>query len=201
MAIKRVPVSFAVERWMRMPGISTNIPTATPGELFVFSGYADFTGGSGDSSDINGPLEGDGFADTAAQETWVEYDIEQMVVGPHWRRIEGVCPTVVIGGHSQVSPDVADAMGFRVQGISKVDSVSLAPGANRIRLSVNVAVRGGTRRKDPDTGLPSNGLGPVVRSDGQRRSLFRWVVGSNLKVSDWLGVRHGHQASAFKFCG
>ena len=86
MAIKRVPVSFAVERWMRMPGISTNIPTATPGELFVFSGYADFTGGSGDSSDINGPLEGDGFADTAAQETWVEYDIEQMVVGPHWRK-------------------------------------------------------------------------------------------------------------------
>ena len=143
MAIKRVPVSFAVERWMRMPGISTNIPTATPGELFVLSGYADFTGGSGDSSDINGPLEGDGFADTAAQETWVEYDIEQMVVGPHWRRIEGVCPTVVIGGHSQVSPDVADAMGFRVQGITKVDSVSVAAGANRIRLSVNVAVRGG----------------------------------------------------------
>jgi hypothetical protein len=145
MATKRQPVSFAVERWMRMPGIPVLVPNKPPTlkrELFVFSGYADFTGGSGDSSDINGPLEGTGYADTDNQEIWVEYDIEQMIVGPHWRAIDGVCPTVVIGGHSQVSPDVADAMGFRVQGISKVDQVGSA-GNSRIRLSVNVAVRGG----------------------------------------------------------
>ncbi|MGB8708213.1 MAG: hypothetical protein WCD39_00395 [Methyloceanibacter sp.] len=154
MTIKRQPSGFAVERWMRMPGIPTSLPSSSKRELFAFSGYADFTAdeqlptliptdSSTDSPTVPGPLEGGGLADTEEQELWVEYDIEQMVVGPHWRAIDGVCPVVVIGGHSQVSPDVADAMGFRVQGITKVDSVSLAPGANRIRLSVNVAVRGG----------------------------------------------------------
>ena len=73
MAIKRQPVSFAVERWMRMPGIPVFIPnkpvppTPPRREFFVFSGYADFTGGSDDASDINGPLEGNGFADTQNQ--------------------------------------------------------------------------------------------------------------------------------------
>jgi hypothetical protein len=145
MAIKRQPVSFALERWMRMPGIPVLLPNKAPNlkrELFVFSGYADFTGGSGDASAIDGPVQGNGFADTQNQEIWVEYDIEEIIVGPHWRAIDGVCPTVVIGGHSQLSPDVADAMGFRVQGISKVDQVGAA-GDMRIRLSVNVAVRGG----------------------------------------------------------
>lgn len=143
MGIKRHPVSFAVERWMRLPGLPTTVPTTPVTELFVFSGYADFTGGSEDSSDIDGPIEGNGFADSALQTQWLEYDVEEIVVGPHWRRIDGVCPTVVIGGHSQLSPDVADGMGFRVQGISNVDTVTVASGAKRIRLSVNVAVRGG----------------------------------------------------------
>jgi hypothetical protein len=142
-AVKRQPVAFAIERWMRMPGIATGVPTASPADLFVFSGYADFTGGSDDSGDIKGPLEGTGFSDTNNQATWVEYDIEEVVVGPHWRSIEGVCPMVVIGGHSQVSPDEADAMGFRVQGISKIDTKSYVGGGKRIRLSVSLAVRGG----------------------------------------------------------
>jgi hypothetical protein len=146
MTIARQPVSFAVERWMRMPAITVQIPTIPipqRRDLLVFSGYADFTGGPDDASDIKGPLEGTGSADTSDQEDWVEYLVEQVVVGPHWRLIDGVCPTVVIGGHSQVSPDVADAMGFRVQGISNIDMVVLGPSASRIRLSVYVAVRGG----------------------------------------------------------
>jgi hypothetical protein len=128
---------------MRVPGVPTSIPENSHADLFVFSGYADFTGGLDDSSLINGPLEGTGFADTADQEVWIEYDIEQVIVGPHWRRIDGVCPTVIIGGHSQVSPDVADAMGFKVQGVTNVDKVPATSGGSRIRLSVSVAVRGG----------------------------------------------------------
>jgi hypothetical protein len=153
MAIKSQPVSFALERWMRLPGLPTSLPSHAKPELFAFSGYADFTsneplptliptGISPDLPTIPDPLQGQGPADSDEQEIWVEYEIEEMIVGPHWRTIDGVCPTVVIGGHSQVSPDIADAMGFRVQGISKVDQVGSA-GDSRIRLSVGVAVRGG----------------------------------------------------------
>ena len=43
MANTVVPVNIGPERWMRMPGLAS--PTGTLGDLFVFSGYADFTGG------------------------------------------------------------------------------------------------------------------------------------------------------------
>jgi hypothetical protein len=130
------PVKFATERWMRMPGVLTGPPTNAPGDLFVFSGFADFTGGQE-------PLIGTGPKDTHAQETWVEYNIVEMRVGPHWLRVHGICPVVSIGGHSQLSPDVADAMGFRVQGITQVELVETTPGVRRIQLGVNVVVRGG----------------------------------------------------------
>src|SRR5262249_49501294 len=126
------PVGFAVERWMRMPATTS----LGPRDLFVFSGYADFTGGPES-------LQGDGDADTAAQETWIEYDIVEMRVGPHWLRVDGISPVVVIGGHSQGAPDVADAMGFRVQAITDVNVVQTTPGVRRIDLGVNVTVRGG----------------------------------------------------------
>ena len=124
-----------------MPGIATSLSTSKF-ELFAFSGYADVTGGSEDALELDCPVQGTGSADTQDQENWIEYAIEEMVVGPHWRRIDGVCPIVVIGGHSQVSPDVADAMGFRVSGVTNIDTVQVS-GASRIRLSVGVLVRGG----------------------------------------------------------
>jgi hypothetical protein len=130
------PIKFSTERWMRMPGVPTGPPTGTPGDLFAFSGFADFTGGQE-------PLTGVGTADTKSQETWVEYNVVEMRVGPHWLRVQGICRAVFIGGHSQVSPDVADAMGFRVQGITSVDVVETSPGVRRIQLGVNVVVRGG----------------------------------------------------------
>ena len=168
--------SFAVERWMRLPGLPTTVPTTPVTELFVFSGYADFTGGSEDSSDIDGPVEGNGFADSALQTQWLEYDIEEMVVGPYWRRIDGVCPTVVIGGHFQLSPDVADGMGFRVQGISNVDTVTVASGAKRFRLSVNVAVRGGLDGRILYAGLPGHSVGASLRTVRDRRGVLRRIV-------------------------
>jgi hypothetical protein len=130
------PVKFATERWMRMPGIPTGAPTGTPADLFAFSGFADFTGGKES-------LMGIGKADTKGQETWIEYEIVEMRVGPHWLRVHGICPAVFIGGHSQVSPDVAEAMGFRVQDITSVDLVETSPGVRRIELNVNLVVRGG----------------------------------------------------------
>ena len=129
------PVKFSTERWMRMPSVPTGPPTSG-GDLFVFSGFADFTGG-------NEPLIGVGSTDGAFQKSWEEYNIVEMRVGPHWLRVHGICPAVSIGGHSQLFPDEADAMGFRVQGITSVDLVETSPGVRRIQLGVNVVVRGG----------------------------------------------------------
>jgi hypothetical protein len=154
MGIKSQPVNFALERWMRLPGLPTSSYFLSRRDLFVFSGYADFTsneplptliptGITPDLPTTPEPLRGQGAPNTDDQAIWVEYDIEELVIGPHWRTIDGVSPTVIIGGHSQVSPDVANAMGFRVQGVTNVDQVDVAAGGNRIRLSVSVAVRGG----------------------------------------------------------
>jgi hypothetical protein len=130
------PVAFAPERWMRMPGIGN--PGSTLGDLFVFSGYADFTGGP-----ITEALTGLGGVDTEDQEDWIEYNITKVRIGPHWLRVHGISPLVVIGGHSQASPDEADAMGFRVQGITNVQLVEDSAGVRRIELDVNAVVRGG----------------------------------------------------------
>jgi hypothetical protein len=135
------PTSVAIERWMRMPGLVTTSPTGpVAGDLFAFSGYADFTGA--------GPqIEGVGDVNTDSQETWVEYDAE-LVVGPHWRTLRGVSPIVVIGGHSQVSPDEAQAMGFKVQGITKISLVQAQGDLfTRIQVNVSVVVRGGVDGK------------------------------------------------------
>ena len=134
------PATFAIERWMRMPRIPVTLPGTTTvgwGDLFVFSGTAGFTGGPEE-------LAGTGKPDTDPQGTWMEYNIVKMRVGPHWSRLHGVCPMVVIGGHSQVSPDVANAMGFKVQGVTDIQKVQVSTGVERIELSVNVLVRGGT---------------------------------------------------------
>jgi hypothetical protein len=125
-----------------MPRLTTTGPTGpVPGDLFAFSGYADFTASDGPQ------IEGVGEANTSDQATWVEYDAE-LVVGPLWRLLRGVSPIVVIGGHSQVSPDDADAMGFKVQGITKVSLIQTqGQSFSRIQLNVSVVVRGGVDGK------------------------------------------------------
>jgi hypothetical protein len=134
------PVAFAAERWMRMPGVGVVVPgqAATARDMFVFSGYADFTGGPEGEA-----LTGVGAQDTVQQLNWIDYSIVEMRVGPHWLRVDGICPTVVVGGYSQLSPDNADALGFRVNGITAVDLVLTSEGFRRIQLSVDVTVRGG----------------------------------------------------------
>jgi hypothetical protein len=135
------PIAFAVERWMRMPGVGTVVAPgqgAVPRDMFVFSGYADFTGGPEGEA-----LTGVGAQDTVQQLDWIDYSIVEMRVGPRWLRVDGICPMVVVGGHSQLSPDNADGLGFRVQGITAVDLVQTSPGTRRIQLSVDVTVRGG----------------------------------------------------------
>jgi hypothetical protein len=140
MAIQVRPVNIPQERWMRMPGLTSS---AGPlGDLFVCSGFADFTGGPE-------ALIGTGEVNTDDQAKWVEYDIIEMRVGPRWLRVRGVCPTVVIGGHSQVSPDEANAMGFKIQRVTNIALVSRVEPpesgtlVSRIELGVNVVVRGG----------------------------------------------------------
>jgi len=133
------PVAIGQERWMRMPGVGVVLPNqaATKRDMFVFSGYADFTGGP-EGED----LSGFGGQDSVQQLNLIDYSIVQMRIGPHWLRLEGICPTVVVGGHSQLAPDHADAMGFRVKGITAVEVVQKS-GIRRIELNVDVTVRGG----------------------------------------------------------
>lgn len=160
------PVKFATERWMRMPGVPTGPPTSAPGDLFVFSGFADFTGGPE-------PLIGVGSTNDKFQEAWEEYNIVEMRVGPHWLRVHGICPAVSIGGHSQLMPDSADAMGFRVQGITSVDVVETSPGVRRIQLGVNVVVRGGVDGTILSLGYQVTAWGTLANPIGNEGVFFQ----------------------------
>ena len=93
MGIKSQPVNFALERWMRMPGLPTSSYLLSRRDLFAFSGYADFTSNeplptlipTGITPNLPTPpepLKGQGAANTDDQEIWVEYDIEELVVCP-----------------------------------------------------------------------------------------------------------------------
>ena len=65
-----------------------------------------------------------------------------MVVGPHWLRIDGVCPMVVVGGHSQVAVDEADSMGWQLSPVTDMKLVEFG-GFRRIELNINVEIKGG----------------------------------------------------------
>lgn len=159
------PVNFSKERWMRMPGVPTGAPTNTPGDLFVFSGYADLTGGQE-------LVIGEGQTDTTDQEKWIEYNIVEIRIGPHWLRVHGICPSVFIAGHSQLSPDNADGMGFRVQAINKVNLVETTPGVRRIELEVNVVVRGGVDGMILSLGYHVMAWGTLAASIGNEGIFF-----------------------------
>lgn len=127
MATPIKPTSVSVEKWMTVPlgGMS----------LFTFSGFAQFVWGQN-------PLIGTGSNDTDEQKIWVQYDISDLVVGPHWMGVRQICPFVVASGHDQLSPDEADAMGYEVKAINKVVLKDF-PGFRRIELRVRCQVRGG----------------------------------------------------------
>jgi hypothetical protein len=137
------PKDFAIERWMK-------VPLAEGKDLLIFSGYAHF--------DRAEPLEGTGGNDSSKQEVYVEYEVTDMLVGPHWATVEEVCPTVVAGGHDQYAPDEADAMGYEVRNIKRINVVSLG-NYSRIELQVNVKVRGGTDGQIPSLAYHVTALG------------------------------------------
>jgi hypothetical protein len=140
------PASNDVERWMR-------VPMGGGMWLFFFSGYANF--GSPEE-----PLQGVGVVDTDQQAKWVNYEVTDMIVGPHWLAVRDVCPMVVAAGHSQVSPDEADAMGYEVTKLKDVNEVNFSDGAfRRIELQVNLRVRGGTDGKIPSLAYNVSAMG------------------------------------------
>jgi len=127
MATKIKPTSVSVEKWMTVPlGGMT---------LFTFSGFAQFVWG-------HNPLIGTGSNDSDEQKVWVDYDVSDLIVGPHWTAVRQICPFVVASGHDQLSPDEADAMGYNVTAIKKVLLKNLG-GFSRIELRVSCRVRGG----------------------------------------------------------
>src|SRR5262245_47237390 len=99
------PTSVSVEEWMHL--------TMGGLDLFKFSGFAQFVW-------RQNTLIGAGANDSAVQKKWVEYDIRNFVVGPHWSEVRQICPLVIASGHDQLAPDEADGMGYEVTAIKKV---------------------------------------------------------------------------------
>ena len=124
------PTSVSIEKWMRV---------AQPGglTLFEFSGFAQFVWGQN-------PILGVGGNDSDEQEIYQTYEIQDLLVGPHWLAVRQVCPFVVASGHDQLAPDEADAMGYEVTAITKVLLVNLGA-FSRLELRVACKVRGGNQ--------------------------------------------------------
>lgn len=158
------PVSYAMERWMRMPRLATQTSSGVvnEGDLFVFSGYAAF----GDPEPLVGMGTGTGDdVPPYLPEAWAQYDVIRMRVGPHWLRLHGVCPTVVIGGYSQVSPDET------ADGISSPKyrqcRLSFGSGRQQDRAGGQRYCPRAEKRSDPNSCVSSNGLGQACYADGQ----------------------------------
>jgi hypothetical protein len=125
------PTSTSLEKWMRM-----DVGGLT---LFTFSGYAHF---GDDIYDAGNVMVGTGDNDTAQQLQYVDYDITDLIVGPHWTAVRQMCPSVTAASHDQAAPDEADGMGYKVNGIKKVNLVDQG-GFHRIELQVSCSVAGG----------------------------------------------------------
>ena len=133
MTKKLSPTKMSLEKWMR-------VPMGSSMTLFTFSGFAQFVWGQD-------PLIGVGSNNSEEQKVWQTYHIKEFVVGPHWLSMRHVCPTVVAAGHDQLAPDEADAMGYEITAIKKVDLKPFNPPNatpfSRIRLEIFAQVRGG----------------------------------------------------------
>lgn len=136
MAISIVPTSFSLEKWMRqdLPFDGTT--------LFEISGFAQFGPGVEVVPVPTQSLIGTGENDTTDQLKYVVYQITDMLVGPHWRDVQQVCPSVWAAGHDQAAPDEADGMGYEVPEITEV-TLAGASGDQRLELKVLCKVAGG----------------------------------------------------------
>jgi hypothetical protein len=111
------------------------------------------------------PIQGEGENDTIDQRSFVEYEVTNMRVGPHWQDVRQVCPIVVVGGLQQLGPDEADGMGFEVERITKIDVVDVG-GFSRIGLQVAVTIAGGLNGRIPSLAYHVTAYGRLHRDIG-----------------------------------
>jgi hypothetical protein len=128
------PTSMSLEKWMRVD-INGNT-------LFTFSGFATFGPAVGSAPALNTSLIGIGEDDSSEQLTYLEYQITDMLVGPHWAGVRQMCPSVWAAGHDQAAPDEADGMGYQITAITKTNVVNQG-GFSRIELQIACKVAGG----------------------------------------------------------
>ncbi len=125
------PEKQTAEHWVRFKAPGPAEGTNPAGDdVAVVSGYASYQ-----NLLVTGSDESD--------ETAVDHECH-LFVGPRWRTVNGVSPTVTISGNSHFSSDGADATGWRVEDC-KWD-FPLPPPADgaKIKLTVFLHARGGT---------------------------------------------------------
>lgn len=148
------PKDYARERWARLPKMGGL-------DVFVFSGYARFT----PPQEL---LIGTGGTNTNLQGDYVEYQVTDMLVGPHWIAVRQVCPMVVVAGHIQDNPDEADDMGYEVTSIRDIK----APVDERIELQLYLKVRGGVDGRIPSLAYHVTALGMLCPNIGNEGYIF-----------------------------
>jgi hypothetical protein len=169
------PDHFSIERWTKL-NMNVNVMTPNgvvpaPRDFFVFSGYAHF-------DKPTGQLVGTGDQDTDDQLTYVEYEVTDMFVGPHWLRLDEVCPIVVAAGHDQHKPDTAEALGYEITGIKAINLVSFG-GFSRIELQVNLRVRGGWSGEVPSLAYQATAIGMLDPKSIGNEGVFFGMPGLN----------------------
>jgi hypothetical protein len=140
-----------------------DIPNPAGKVLFMFSGFAHFAA-----------IVGIGNNDTSDQNTFQDYQVTDMDVGPHWipGTVTQICPSVVAAGHIQNAPDEADGMGYEMTDITKTELVTVPGGSERIRLHVSCRVRGGTFGSIPSLAYRVAAFGRLGDSGSKPEGVF-----------------------------
>jgi len=120
------PTSITDNQWLHV-----NLQGTQEGgkarDLVVVSGIAFYAEGT-----LIGHADHDG---------WVVPYVVQMDIGPLWRKVVDVSPTITPSGYIFMDSDTADHSGFHV--LSTTWSITTVPGFKRIRLEAELSIRGG----------------------------------------------------------
>ena len=121
-----------------------DIPVSGNVDCRVVSGYANFVlfpvNNIGGPTPANDAPSGSSLSDAE----WEAHEVH-MVVGPRWRAVRDVSPSVSIAGYKFDDSDEADDSGFHID-TCEWDTVGLPPpdtNFEKIRLKVNLRARGG----------------------------------------------------------
>ena len=131
------PTGFEQEERLQVPVSGVH--------CLVVSGYANFLFTV--SNNVGGPTPSDDApkGDPDDDSRWLAYDV-RMVVGPRWRGVRDVSPSVHLAGWSFANSDEVDDSGFHIDTCTW-DTVGMPEPdteLERIRLLVKLRVRGGT---------------------------------------------------------